>query len=67
MSLKDDFVRDIRENEGERFESVGFRPSLEYWPDDFGEWVAAHENPVASVICGTPEFESSPFCGKGYH
>jgi hypothetical protein len=67
MSVKDDFVRDIRASDHERFDAAGSRPGIEFWPDDFGEWVAAHENRVGSVICNAPEFASSPFCGRGAH
>jgi len=68
MSFKNDFMNDLNETLETRLESQGIRPSVEIWPDDeFGLWVMRHEDPVRSVICATPEFGDTPFCGVGYH
>lgn len=69
MSAKNEFVNDISENLEERVEAQGNRPGIEVWPDDdgFGRWVASHSDRVRSVICSTPEFADSPYCGRGFH
>lgn len=45
------------------------RPAVEIWPeeDDFGRWVAGHNDPLRTVICNTPEYKGSPYCGRGLH
>ena len=69
MSIRDDFIRDINDGLGQRIEAQNNRPDIEVWPDedDFGRWVAAHRDRVRSVICGSPEFADTPFCGRGFH
>ncbi len=69
MAIREEFVDGINEGFGDRIEGANHRPSVEVWPeeDDFGRWVASHEEPVRTVICGTPEFADSPYCGRGYH
>jgi hypothetical protein len=69
MSIRKDFIRDIENSEGRRIEGQGLRPPLEVWPaeDDFGRWIAAHEDPVRAVICNTPELSDAPWCGPGIH
>ncbi len=67
MSFKDEFLSFIRKNQAERFENAASRPLVEVWPDDDSDWVASHEDPVRQILCMTPEFESTPFCGRGYH
>jgi hypothetical protein len=51
------------------FDDMDMRPGIEVWPadDDFGQWVAAHENPAMAGLCSTPQFKDTPFCGLGYH
>ena len=67
MSFKKEFLSNIRSSEAQRFENSGNRPIIEVWPDDDSDWVASHEDQVRQILCMTPEFESSPFCGKGSH
>jgi hypothetical protein len=67
--FKKDFNMQLRERLNERIESQNSRPSVEVWPfeDDFGHWTASHENQARAVICETPEYKDTPFCGTGYH
>jgi len=69
MSARDEFIRDINDGLGQRIEDQNNRPNIEVWPDEdgFGRWVAAHRNKVRPVICSSPEFADSPFCGRGFH
>jgi hypothetical protein len=51
-----------------RFENQSSRPAVEIWPDDDDAmWVLRHTDPARSVICSTPEFGDTPFCGVGAH
>ncbi len=69
MSVREDFNETINQDFSNRVESQGNRPGVEVWPqeEDFGRWVASHEDRVRSVICESPEFKDAPFCGRGYH
>lgn len=69
MAIRDEFVDGIKEGFGARVEGANRRPDVEIWPeeDDFGRWVAAHEDSVRSVICASPEFSDTPYCGRGFH
>ncbi|MGC8658399.1 MAG: hypothetical protein ACP5U1_04935 [Desulfomonilaceae bacterium] len=69
MSATGEFVGNINEGVGQRIENQNYRPNIEVWPeeDDFGRWVASHQDRVRSVICNSPEFADSPFCGRGAH
>lgn len=69
MSIRNEFSRNIGDSLGPRIEGQGLRPSIEVWPseDDFGRWIAAHEDRVRAVICSTPEFSDAPWCGPGIH
>ncbi len=67
MSFKKKFLSDIKKTESQRFKNSGNRPVIEIWPDDDSDWVMSHEDQVRQVLCATPEFESTPFCGKGLH
>lgn len=51
------------------FDDMDMRPGIEVWPedDDFGKWIAAHENPAMTGLCRTPQLKDTPFCGPGYH
>jgi hypothetical protein len=64
-----EFEHEVTGGLGDRIEGADYRPGVEIWPDEdgFAEWVAAHRDPVRTVICNTPEFASAPFCGRGYH
>jgi hypothetical protein len=68
MSYKkhmEDYLKESRET---RFESQSSRPSIEIWPDDDDAmWLLRHSNPTRDIICTTPEFGDSPFCGTGHH
>ncbi len=69
MTIQEEFVNAIEETMPVRMEGTGFRSGIEVWPyeDDFGRWVASHEHRVQAVVCETPEYRSSPFCGLGAH
>jgi hypothetical protein len=61
----EDYLKESRE---ERFAARESLPGIEVWPDDDDAmWLLRHENPERDVICSTPEFGDSPFCGTGYH
>lgn len=64
-----DFLAEVKGNLDRREEEQGLRPVVEVWPDEdgFGRWVAYHEAKERAVICSTPEYEGSPFCGTGSH
>lgn len=67
--FKQDFVNSIRDTDEARANELNVRPQMEVWPfeDDWGHWVLSHEDPTRSVICNTPEFKDSPYCGHGVH
>lgn len=69
MSFKSDFLDDVKKAVDHGTVVQGYRPNIEVWPeeDDFGRWVAYHENKERAVICTTPEFADAPFCGRGLH
>ncbi len=69
MSASKEFVRDIVNGLNDRIEGQDNRPNIEVWPeeDDFGRWVASHRDRVRSVVCSTPEYADTPFCGRGAH
>ncbi len=67
MGFKEEFLSNIKNSQSERFENASNRPLIEVWQDDDSDWIASHEDQVRRVLCMTPEFESSPFCGKGLH
>jgi hypothetical protein len=67
MSIKEDLLKSISGDLDRRNEERDMRPLVEVWPDDFDMWVASHEHKDRSVICNTPEFENTAFCGLGYH
>lgn len=69
MSLKKDVENNVKKNRETRFNDKDNRPLMEVWPsdDDFGHWVAYHEAKERGVICNTPEFKDTPFCGSGHH
>jgi hypothetical protein len=64
-----DFVDSIRGTADARANEQNIRPQMEVWPfeDDWGHWVLSHEDPARSVVCNTPEFKDSPYCGHGVH
>ena len=68
MSYKRYMEEFIGESEEARFANQFSRPGVEIWPDDEDAlWVMRHSDPVRAVICRTPEFADSPFCGVGQH
>jgi hypothetical protein len=68
-STKKDFLTKLSSNLDERIEEQEMRPRIEVWPgdDDFAHWVAYHEAKERAVICSTPEYKDTPFCGTGCH
>jgi hypothetical protein len=68
MFYKRDKEEDLKESEETRFENQVSRPGIEIWPDDDDAmWILRHSDPVRDVVCSTPEFGDSPFCGTGHH
>jgi hypothetical protein len=62
-------MAEVNNNLDARIEEQGMRPHVEVWPadDEFGRWVAYHKAKERAVICTTPEFQDTPFCGTGCH
>ncbi len=50
-----------------RTEEEMFRPKVEIWPEEWGEWVASHETGRRSLVCSLSAMKASPFCSLGYH
>ena len=68
MSYKNHMSEYLNESREYRTENQFGRPGIEVWPDDDDAmWVLRHSDPARSVICSTPEFGDSPFCGTGFH
>ncbi len=68
MSYKRYMEEYIAESEEARFGNQFSRPGVEIWPDDEdAQWVMRHTDPARAIICSTPEFGDSPFCGIGQH
>jgi hypothetical protein len=69
MDYKDEFLREVNDTFVARVEEQSIRPGVEVWPgeDDDAEWVASHERRTQAVVCNTPEYKDTPFCGTGYH
>lgn len=69
MEFKDEFIEDVVGGLTDRIAYMDMRPMVEMWPgeDDFAEWVASHQVRERAVICSTPEFKDTPFCGTGCH
>lgn len=68
-TIKEEFSTAVKSNLDARIEEQEMRPHIEVWPveDDFGRWVAYHEAKERAVICSTPEYRDTPFCGTGCH
>lgn len=67
MSFKQEMMDEISDGQELRFANGNDRPSVEVWPeDDFADWVSAHSDRARNIICHTPEFRASPYCGAGY-
>ncbi len=68
MSYKRHLEEYLNASSETRFENLGSRPGIEIWPDDEDAmWVLRHSDPGRCVICRTPEFRDTPFCGTGHH
>lgn len=69
MAIKTEFEKKIKDTVGDRIENQGMRPEIEVRPveDDFGHWVASKEARERAVICNSPEYKDTPFCGTGHH
>jgi hypothetical protein len=69
MTVREEFLADVRSTLSERIEEQGLRPTVETWPadDEFAHWVAYHEAKSKAVICSTPEYQDTPFRGTGWH
>jgi hypothetical protein len=69
MSVREDFVEAVKGGLGARIADQDTRPAVEVWPeeDGFGRWVASHTDRARAVVCASPEFKDSPFCGRGNH
>ena len=68
-TLKEEFLTEVNGNLEARIEEQGMRPHIEVWPadDEYARWVAYHEAKDRAVICNTPEYKDTPFCGTGCH
>ncbi len=69
MSIKEEFLGAMNKSLSSRVENHGIRPSIEVWPeeDEDARWVASHGDQVRTIVCDTPEFRDTPFCGRGSH
>lgn len=69
MKLTEEFEKHLNETLETRTAEQEVRPRVEVWPveDEFGRWVAEHEDKARAVVCDTPELKDTPFCGSGYH
>jgi len=69
MSFKEEFVDAVNESLSSRAEELSLRPNVEIWPEDDEDalWVSSHQNRIRTIICDTPEFRDTPFCGAGFH
>jgi len=69
MGFKEEFLDAVKAGLNKRMAGLSLRPSVEVWPEDDDDalWVSSHKNRVRTVICDTPEFRDTPFCGVGYH
>lgn len=69
MAIKEEFTAKVKDNLEDRIENFGMRPTMEVWPveDDFARWVAYHQARDRAMICNSPEFKDTPFCGRGSH
>jgi hypothetical protein len=68
MSYKQHLQEYLKETLDARVNDQFDRPGVEVWPDDDDAmWVLSHKDPARDVICSTPEFGDSPFCGTGFH
>ncbi|MBI5248827.1 MAG: hypothetical protein HY912_04975 [Desulfomonile tiedjei] len=68
MSYKRHLEEYLKESLESRLENQKNRPGMEVWPDDDDAmWVLRHSDPSRDIICSTPEFSDSAFCGTGFH
>jgi hypothetical protein len=69
MVHDDNFFDEVLSDLESRIRASALRPQIEVWPedDDFANWLTYHEAKERAVICKTPEFKDTPFCGTGYH
>jgi hypothetical protein len=68
-NMKEEFLTEVNDYLEARIEEQGMRPRIEVCPadDDYARWVAYHEAKDRAVICSTPEYKDTPFCGTGCH
>lgn len=69
MSQRDGFSSEESDESDYRVAEASMAPGIEVWPGegDFSDWIAYHVGKERLVICSSPEFRASPFCGIGYH
>jgi len=68
MSVKEEFIDNVKEAARRRSANESERPQMEVWPDDdFADWLSSHEDRARNIICHTPEFRATPLCGVGHH
>jgi hypothetical protein len=67
--FKREFINDINSNLAQRIDAAADRPMVEVWPfeDEDSHWIASHQQKERAVICDSPEFRDTPFCGTGAH
>ena len=54
-------------SESEDYGDGGFRPAIEYWPDEWAEWVSSHRSRKADEYFCKSGHRSSVFCPTGLH
>ncbi|MBI4774681.1 MAG: hypothetical protein HY788_10965 [Deltaproteobacteria bacterium] len=65
---KEKTLREFLSEQAE-FGGGGVRPSIEYWPDDWAEWVSSHRSTIGNsdeYFCRS-DHRSSVFCPVGFH
>ncbi len=62
-----DEMKGLTDSNEERFEEELTRPRVEIWPDEWSEWVAAHERNRKNIMCHLSGMRASPYCAIGYH
>ncbi|MBI5568553.1 MAG: hypothetical protein HY914_01260 [Desulfomonile tiedjei] len=67
--LSEDFEQEVVDGLEAQMIGEKNRPTVEGWSEDedYSDWVATHGDQIRTIICNTPEFRDSPFCGPGLH
>ncbi len=67
--LSEEFEQEVVDGLEARMTGKKDRPDADDWSEDedYSDWVATHGDQIRTIICNTPEFKDSPFCGPGPH